>query len=326
MKLPVFESSRMQKIRKHWEELKPREEALKMKVAGTTLQDPRLRDPETELLYKEFQAAVMCVMEAEASSYVAMGSFEVRIVAELTGPVIKKDRSGCVENEKSVERFCPEGTSPQFLRASDPARARLWAGIGFTFSLPIGAAVGGLVGAARGAFMGGLPVMAVTIPHDMYIGLALPLGGPLAAVGAALGRKHFTASCKCFENSCELDASTDRCVMTTSEKSSNPWQKLPFPGQKCTRTKSGCAMMLCSDTDLQDRTEEVDGFTGIVGDQPDGVYNCLSLGAVPYRNLISLEELYGGPNSAEGRGVLYDKIQKSKDNKMAPEISFTAKV
>jgi len=287
---------RSQPVKDHWKDLTEKEKALMVKVK----EEIQGKSPE-----KTFQAAVTCKLKEATQSDFSVGEMTARIAAEMKNPAMKTS-AGCVEN--STYGYCPEGMSPQFLRASDPARAARWTGYGLAAGLPVGIVGGGLIGALRGLPLGPAG-MAATMSQDIVTGIALPLGPPLAALGMALGSKDLLASCRCFENSCELDHETDTCVMSTSAASSNPYQGLPYPGQKCVRSATGCAMQLCSESDFKEGSGE-DGFFGSLGVKSAGVFNCLSLGGDSQQTLISLEKLPSEvENSAASRTELYKKMK-----------------
>lgn len=193
-----------------------------------------------------------------------------RITQEVNG-VVTGEGPECMEKEGES---CPEGTSPDSRRDFDPKTFAAAYAVSAAVTKPIIMGVGFVVGfLVAGPPGGAAGVAATSVPGP---GLALSI--PIAAAAAT----DWFPQCRCYPNPCAYNANTGMCYMAWSERSSNPFQQLPYPGQKCARVtgKEACELQPCADHDY---AEDVGNpwVHGSVGLQMDGgeytvIHNCLS--------------------------------------------------
>mmetsp|Transcript_58590 Transcript_58590/g.104181 ORF Transcript_58590/g.104181 Transcript_58590/m.104181 type:complete len:299 (-) Transcript_58590:142-1038(-) len=271
--------------------------------AALKTQKAELKEAASKLVkYDEFMKVVNCEYIKKSSDVdAALGEVLARIEAELKSPV-KKDGASCVEDQG----FCPEGTSPQLQRAYNPAQAALFGTVAFWGVKPVAMAVAAGVGVVMAA--PGVP-LAAAAGTSAALAMQVPWGFMAAPVASYLGKRDLHASCRCFENDCHLNQATDKCEITLSAASSNPFQSLPYPGQKCARTPSGCSLQFCISGDWSSTTEH-EGILGKVGELNGEVYNCLSRDGTDNTALNGYETLPAnfGNNTAAHRNELYKEL------------------
>lgn len=213
-----------------------------------------------------------------------------RTMAELS---VGNDTGGeCVEAEG---KMCPEGTLVTTKRRRDLVKGAATATAvviaGKVIFMPVGGAVGTLIGGPAGAAGGALA------------------GGSLAT-GLSVGTGYLASrgpmECGCFQRQCIFDAEQGGCrmVVDETEKLKNPFSAaFPMSGTKCVlayKSEDTCKITECEHWDFEPTVAS--NVTGTVGAKGPGVYNCLSSNGSPSGSLTLAQKLPNGEaNTAEAR-------------------------
>eukprot|EP00931_Biecheleriopsis_adriatica_P101316 TRINITY_DN76482_c0_g1_i1.p1 TRINITY_DN76482_c0_g1~~TRINITY_DN76482_c0_g1_i1.p1 ORF type:complete len:570 (+),score=98.69 TRINITY_DN76482_c0_g1_i1:24-1733(+) len=209
--------------------------------------------------------------------------------------------------EETSKGYCPEGMSPMAKRKPTPALGTASALAAFFAAGPASIAAGGFIGGHVAALLGGAATVGAST--GMMIGAATPLGVPLALAAYSMTGKLSFPTCSCFENACRLDSLTQACQMVVADESSNPYQALPYPGQKCVRTGEICGVRLCEQNDLSANfSGRLDGheITGRIGKKYGSVFNCLKVDSTPLEELMEIGSY--GENSPMTRSKMYEHL------------------
>jgi len=248
-----------------------------------------------------------CKKEVARDSLSNSASIMARIAGEINGPVAKQHGS-CAEISGD---FCPEGTSPQSKRGFDSTTfGTVYAGTFAVFkpaSMGIGFVVGFLIG---GPALGAAFAAGAAIPGPAFV---VPV--PIAAAAAT----DWFPKCRCFPNECVFDEHLRSCAMAASGKSSNPFERLPYPGQKCVPAGEPgndgiivCKLQACSADDYAPAWEQVPIF-GSVGTHREETRNCLSSSGNVEDSLLLVDNLPGANggtlnNTVGNRTALYKSM------------------
>lgn len=210
-----------------------------------------------------------------------------RITQEVNGVVTEEGRE-CMEKEGES---CPEGTSPDSRRDFDPKTFAAAYAVSAAVTKPIIMGVGFVVGFLTAGPPGGAAGLAATsVPGP---GLALSI--PIAAAAAT----DWFPQCRCYPNPCAYDANAGTCSMALSEKSSNPFQHLPYPGQKCALVagQEACELQPCADHDYENALGNrwVHGTVGLqIMDEYTAIHNCLSTSTSADESFMLSDEIPDG--------------------------------
>mmetsp|Transcript_91944 Transcript_91944/g.268858 ORF Transcript_91944/g.268858 Transcript_91944/m.268858 type:complete len:544 (+) Transcript_91944:59-1690(+) len=282
--------------------------------------------------YEQYIQRVTCgALERTVERLMGATELNNRLVIEVNGPV---DDSGdkCVEKESNGAEHvsCPEGTSPQSKYAKNLARGAAWGTATFLAGGPVGVVSGAVIGGIAG-IPGGPAGIAAGAATGVAAAGAVPLGLIFAPIAMALGSVSWYPTCRCFDNECAYDASVGLCRMGNSELSTNPYQWLPYNGQKCAMKLAAnegtpsCELQPCSPADLSWSLGGLDAVRGTLGYMDSGVHNCLTKdgstsGLLTLSSTLppTTSEQDQVENSIADRVKLYDHLQSMKYMKSEP--------
>lgn len=210
-----------------------------------------------------------------------------------------QDESGECQESTGSHYKCPESTSPRHARSYRTTRAAAVFAVAYAFSqtvVPLALlSLGGSVATAL--------FLAVPGANTMF---SLPF--------AALSGIPIFGRCGCELNPCEWNADMGVCAFTPSDKSTNVFQWLPYPGTKCapgadfTAENPKCEMRDCALEDYQ-LLRPGTGLYGKLGMDGQSAVNCLSDDGMRAGDL-GLKEAFGDgqPNTPENRHDIYASL------------------
>eukprot|EP00928_Gymnodinium_smaydae_P087380 TRINITY_DN71651_c0_g1_i1.p1 TRINITY_DN71651_c0_g1~~TRINITY_DN71651_c0_g1_i1.p1 ORF type:complete len:545 (-),score=76.38 TRINITY_DN71651_c0_g1_i1:105-1676(-) len=257
----------------------------------------------------DFDLLVKCRYMESASVDLSLSSLTRLIEREVNAPAIVDDNK-CIEDTRVG--YCGEGLSPKFQRAITPARGATWGTAAFILGGPVAAGVGSIVGGIAG-IPGGPVGIAAGAAAGVGSAAAVPLGVIAAPLAVMAGSRDIFASCRCYENKCFLNARTQVCELQDSALAGNPYQWLPYPGQKCILYEGSCTVQLCSKEDYWSSDDSdflKKEIFGKIGRKDTNLYNCLSVGAKDPKPLIESNVLPDGvtENTPENRAQFYESL------------------
>lgn len=223
----------------------------------------------------------------------------------------------CVEKEGMN---CPEGhvlTKRRF----NQQRASIVGGVAF---------IGGKFAVSGGMALVAAPMGPQASAAAFAAGWVMPITAMIApGVGIVAGFVG-KVTCTCLPRFCEYDKDTESCQMSgylkkqsalnpyagKKMRSSNPYAKLTYPGQKCVKkwdskaadkkSKDQCVMETCSAPDFEDNTTSPEVF-GSVGTKKGEIYNCLSRDGKTSGSLNLAQELPTGEENVVATRIEYYK-------------------